>query len=88
MVSKGFVKQLDGYRLATAEIVYRLPDYPTILQSYVWQDFDLSPEFPILQKFLNFWQSNLDGKIYAVTVGSKSLIETGDVQVAEEISIH
>ncbi len=88
MVSKGFVKQLDGYRLATAEIVYHLPDFPTILQSYIWQDFDLSPEFPILRKFLNFWQLNLDGKIYTVTVGTKSLIEPADVQVSEEISIH
>ena len=28
MVSEGFRKQLEGYGLTTAEILYRLPDHP------------------------------------------------------------
>ena len=44
--------QLKDYRLTTAEILYHLPDHPEILQSYIWQDMDIAPRFPVLQKFL------------------------------------
>ena len=52
-VSPEFRKQLEGYGLTTAEILYRMPDHPSLLQSYVWQDYDLFPEFPTLRKFLS-----------------------------------
>ena len=41
-----------GYGLTTAEIHYHLPDYPNLLQLYVWQEYDLAPELPTLQGFL------------------------------------
>ena len=50
-----FKRQLDGYRLTTAEIIYHLPDHPAVLQSYIWQDYDLAPRFPVLGRFLGFW---------------------------------
>ena len=59
-------KQLDGYRLTTAEILYHMPDHPSILQSFVWQRLDLAPHYPRLQKFLDFWAHNLDGKLHSV----------------------
>ncbi|MCB1539184.1 MAG: aspartate-semialdehyde dehydrogenase, partial [Alphaproteobacteria bacterium] len=31
---------LHDYRLTTAEIFYHMPDYPALLQTYVWQDYD------------------------------------------------
>jgi uncharacterized protein Usg len=49
-----FSRQLEDYRLTTAEILYRMPDHPSVLQTFVWQDLDLAPRFPILQKFLDF----------------------------------
>src|SRR5436190_4818406 len=59
MVSQDFRKQLEGYGLTTANILYRRPDHPWLLQNYVWQDYDLCPAFPALNKFLNFWAGNL-----------------------------
>lgn len=59
-----------NYRLTTAEILYQLPDHPGLLQTYIWQDFDLAPKFPILKRFLDFWQANLDGKVHSVRVTS------------------
>src|SRR5215469_12064811 len=35
MVSQDFRKQLEGYGLTTANILYRRPDHPWLLQSYV-----------------------------------------------------
>ena len=69
-----FSKMMKGYTLTTAEILYRMPDYPQVLQSFVWQDFDLHPRFPKLRGFLSFWQENLDGKLFRVTVAHKELI--------------
>jgi len=45
-VSKDFRKQVLGYGLTTAEIVYRRPDRHWLLQTYVWQDYDMISEFP------------------------------------------
>ena len=38
LASKDFRRQLEGYGLTTAQILYRLPDHPSLLQTYVWQD--------------------------------------------------
>lgn len=65
---------LNDYRLTTAEILYHMPDHPRLLQTYLWQEYDLAPQFPELQKFLVFWERELDGRLHSVTVASKKLI--------------
>jgi Usg protein, probable subunit of phosphoribosylanthranilate isomerase len=74
MISSEFRRQLEGYGLTTAKILYRLPDHPAILQSYVWQQYDLAPEFPELRRFLDFWKDRLDGPLHSVEVGHERLI--------------
>ena len=44
VVSDDFRKQVAGYGLTTAQILYRLPDHPSLLQTYVWQNYDLFSE--------------------------------------------
>lgn len=61
-----------GRRLTTAEILYRMPDHPKILQTYVWQDMDLPPQYPILKRFLDFWDRELEGKLFRVRVAHAS----------------
>jgi uncharacterized protein Usg len=67
--------QLKDYRLTTAEILYHLPDHPRLLQTYVWQDLDLAPEYPVLHKFLEFWDRELDGKVHSVRVATAKLVK-------------
>jgi uncharacterized protein Usg len=67
-------EQFAGSSLTTAVILYRLPDYPSLLQTYVWQDYDIHPRFPRLRQFLEFWSRNLDGKLFRVTVAHRRLI--------------
>ena len=69
-----FSLQLRNFRLTTAEILYHMPDHPEILQTYIWQELDLAPNFPTLRKFLEFWEKNLDGKIHSVKVDSTKTI--------------
>jgi uncharacterized protein Usg len=87
--SRHLERQLDGYRLTTAEIIYRLPDYQQLLQSYIWQEYDIAPKFPELTRFLDFWQKNLDGPIHQVRVASKQLIRPAKLKlVGGELHIH
>jgi len=78
MISEDFRKQCEGYGLTTAQILYRLPDHPTFLQSYVWQEYDLFPKFPVLAKFLDFWRRELEGPLYSVTVAHARLIKPSE----------
>ncbi len=73
-----FGKQLQDYRLTTAEIIYRLPDHPSLLQSYIWQELDIAPRFPILKKFLRFWEMKIEGQLYLVKVAHQALITPGE----------
>ena len=74
------IRQLSDYRLTTAEIYYHLPDHPILLQSYIWQDYDIAPKFPVLGKFLDFWTRELDGKLHSVYVASQKLIVPGETR--------
>lgn len=85
MVSSGFAKQIQGYGLTTAEILYRLPDHRSLLQSYVWQDYDLFPKFPELQKFLAFWQAKLDGPLFSVRVAHSRLIQPAELRAVDGV---
>ena len=74
---------LDGYRLTVAEIFYRLPDHPSLLQTFIWQDYDLVPKYPVLHGFLTFWRENLDGELHSVRVASRELIAPDDIRVVD-----
>ncbi|MGB0720079.1 MAG: Usg family protein [Bdellovibrionales bacterium] len=76
-------KQLSDYRLTTAQVYYRLPDFEEILQEFIWQDYDLAPKFPQLKKFLGFWERKIDGKLHSVYVAKREIITTSDYRNAE-----
>ena len=84
-----FEKQLNGYGLTTAHIFYRRPDHPWLLQSYIWQDYDLCPAFPSLQKFLAFWQKSLEGPLHSVMVAQSRLIRPAEMRAVDgEFRLH
>lgn len=67
-------RQLEGYRLTTAEILYHLPDHPHLVQSFIWQELDIAPQFPVLRRFLAFWEQNIEGKLHSVKVAQAPLV--------------
>ncbi len=80
--------QMRDYRLTTAEILYHMPDHPGLLQSYVWQELDLAPQFPALRKFLDFWTRNLDGKLHSVRVGHAGIITPPRWTAGHVLTLH
>jgi len=79
------ILQLRDYRLTTAEILYHMPDHPHLLQSYLWQEYDLAPNFPVLRRFLDFWTRNLDGPLHSVEVASRLLITPPEIRSAKPL---
>jgi uncharacterized protein Usg len=82
---EGFLLQVKGYRLATAEITYHMPDHPHLLQTFVWQQYDLAPDYPVLHRFLEFWRKNLDGAIHTVRVASTELIKPAEIHALNSV---
>lgn len=81
--------QLRDYRLTTAEILYHMPDHPDLLQTFLWQNYDLAPKFPELKRFLDFWEKEIEGRLHSVTVAHKKLITPGDLGFHKfEMSLH
>lgn len=81
--------QLKGYRLTTAEILYHMPDHPGLLQSFLWQDYDLVPKLPRLHKFLDFWVHEIDGVLHSVVIAEKKLITAEQLKSRNfELTLH
>ncbi|MCC7280923.1 MAG: usg protein [Acetobacteraceae bacterium] len=87
--TKDLALQLRGYRLTTAKILYHLPDHPSLLQTFIWQQLDLAPNFPELCRFLGFWQREIEGRLHSVTVASAGLVGPAEIRMAKgEFRLH
>lgn len=81
--------QMRDYRLITAEILYHMPDHPALLQTFIWQDYDLAPRYPELNRFLGFWVDKIEGKLHSVYVARQKLIVPSDFRaISNEFLIH
>jgi uncharacterized protein Usg len=69
---------LKGYGLTTAELFYRIPDYRNVINSFVWQDYDLAPDYPQVFKVIEFWQEKVDGSLHSVRFTHRKLIGPGE----------
>ncbi|HTJ62679.1 MAG TPA: usg protein [Alphaproteobacteria bacterium] len=74
--------QLNNYRLTTAEIIYHLPDHPGLLQSFIWQNYDLAPRYPELHKFLDFWTRQIEGRLHSVILASRGIVSAAEIAFA------
>jgi uncharacterized protein Usg len=84
-----FEQVLRGYRLTTAEILYHMPDHPELLQAFIWQELDVAPKFPVLNKFLRFWETSIEGRLHSVRVAARGLISPAELKMAGgEFTLH
>jgi uncharacterized protein Usg len=75
------IGSVEGYGLTTAQIIYRVPDNLKLLQEFIWQEFDLFPEFPTLNRFLSFWEREIEGPLHSVTVAHARLIRPAELEM-------
>jgi uncharacterized protein Usg len=50
-----------------------------------WQDYDLLPNFPALKDFLAFWETKLEGPLFAVTVAYSKLIKPTELRAVDGV---
>jgi uncharacterized protein Usg len=77
-----FLGDRAGYGLATANILYRLPERPKLLQTFIWQFYDVAPDYPRLEKFLDFWIKEIDGIIHSVEVAHRQMATAAEIRHA------
>ena len=80
---------LLGHRMTTAEILYHMPDHPSLLQSFIWQHMDCAPEYPRLRKFLDYWVDNIEGRLHSVRISTSRLNRRHELRHANvEFRLH
>jgi len=85
MSDRAFIAQLDGYGLTTAEVHYYRPDAPSLLQLFVWQEYDLAPDFPVLFEFLGFWRREIAGTLHSVRIAHDHLVRPTEWRAVDGI---
>ena len=89
MPSRDFLKQLQGYGLLTAEISYYMPDHPDLIQLFVWQEYDVAPQFPVLHDFLDHWRREIEAALHSVRIAHQHLIRPTEWRAVDGIiSVH
>ena len=85
MLHRRVPRIIHPYCLATTEVLYRMPDYPHLLQSFIWQTMDIAPEFPSVAKFLSHWEKNIEAAIHSVKVASKALAKPAEFRRVDAV---
>lgn len=85
MTDRAFLKQLDGYGLTTAEICYLMPDHPSLLQIFAWQEYDAAPDFPVLFDFLAYWGRAIEAEIKSVRIAHETMIRPANWRSADDV---
>lgn len=88
MQHEEFKLRLDGWRLATAEVLYYLPDHPSVLQTFLWQTLDLAPEYPRIHRFLDYWRREIDAVIHSVRLATGETLAPPRIQAGGPIFHH
>ena len=86
--SSNRLRDLEGYGLTTAQIIYRQPDHQALLQEFLWQQYDVFPAFPGLEKFLAFWEEKIEGPLHSVTVAHARLIRPTELSKLHPLTLH
>ena len=80
---------LKGYGLTTAQLYYRMPDFQNVLNTFVWQHYDLAPDHPKLFEFIEFWQDSIDGPLHSVQYTHRKQLASGEwQQLVGEFTLH
>ena len=77
-----FSLRLRGWRLATAEVLYYMPDHPSVLQSFVWQTLDLAPRYPRIHQFLDHWRREIEAVIHSVRLATGETLAPPRIEAA------
>lgn len=73
-VTPDFQLQLEGYGLSLVEVHYFMPDHPSLLQLFSFQQYDVAPRYPALHHFLDHWRREIEATIHSIRMNHRHLI--------------
>ncbi len=59
---------LNRESLVTIEVIYFIPDYANILNTFWWQTMDVRPKYPRINRFLDYWRKEVDAVIKDIII--------------------
>ena len=59
---------IKKWTVASVQVVYYMPDYLNLVNEFIWQTRDTKPNYPRIEKFLDYWDKNIDGPIKEVYI--------------------
>ena len=62
--------KLDKWELTTIQVYYYIPDYEHIVNLFMFQDDDVPPKYPRMQRFVQYWEENIIAKIESIKISS------------------
>lgn len=88
VIDPDFRSRLAGASLATAEILYHLPDHPRLVQVFIWQTLDEAPCFTRIRTFLDFWRNEIEATIEVVRIAHSALLKPAEWRSLDELHLH
>jgi uncharacterized protein Usg len=85
VTDRALLVQLEGYGQTLAEIHYYRPDAPSLLQLFVWQEYDLAPDFPVLLDFLDHWRREIQAALHSVRIEHERLIRPAEWRAVDGV---
>ena len=59
---------LKRWTIATVQVIYYMPDYLHLVNEFLWQTEDQKPDYPRIDRFLNYWDKHIEGPIKEVYI--------------------
>lgn len=59
--------------IVTVQVFYYMPDFQSLIGSFVWQTFDHRPSYPRVNRFLDHWRRDIDAIIQDVIICDSSM---------------
>ena len=79
---------LTNTRPVLLQVVYYLPDYPSVLQQFIWGLDDEIPDLRRTHRFLHHWHHNIDAVISEVLISISNGPSRNWRPVDELINLH
>lgn len=53
----------NGFELVTTKVLYRMPDHPSVLNTFIWRTHDQPPALLRVRAFIDHWQAEIEAQI-------------------------
>ena len=70
------------------QILYKDNSYPNLIQEFSYEGYDIAPEYPHFDNFLNYWLKNIKYRIVDIQGFCHDLKKEREVYLPDTFLIH